>query len=266
MGNRAAGQFVDATDYNSDTFDIGDVKPACYRSAPNQWLGPCIGQAVSRTTYADLFAKIVPDLGAVTVTIASPGVFTLASHGLVVGDRVYFTTTGALPTGLSANTIYYVVSVPTSSTFTVSASEGGSAVNTSGSQSGTHHVWHCPYGLGDGSTTFNLPDFGGRAPVGASGSGGHTDVKAGGQNEGVALANRRPKHRTSNNLTATASYQSYSPGTQTSGNVSIDQDANAGFPGSLITVTLGGSIGTNNANDALDTSPYLAVYWYIKYA
>jgi hypothetical protein len=41
-----------------------------------------------------------------TVTIASPGVFTVNNHGLNVGDPVIFSTTGALPTGLSVNTIY----------------------------------------------------------------------------------------------------------------------------------------------------------------
>jgi microcystin-dependent protein len=72
---------------------------------------------------------------------------------------VYFTTTGALPTGISANTLYYVISAGFgANSFEISASRGGSAVNTSGSQSGTHTMTVCPFGLGDGSTTFNLPD------------------------------------------------------------------------------------------------------------
>lgn len=77
--------------------------------------------------------------GTVTVTIASPGVFTLNSHGFESNQRIRFRTTGALPTGLSANVDYYVVgSSITTNTFQVSATSGGSAVNTSGSQSGTH--------------------------------------------------------------------------------------------------------------------------------
>lgn len=75
-----------------------------------------------------------------TITIASPGVITATGHGLTVGRRVGFSTTGALPTGISASTIYYVVSVPTADTFTISATSGGSAINTSGSQSGTHYL------------------------------------------------------------------------------------------------------------------------------
>lgn len=73
-----------------------------------------------------------------TVTIASPGVITATGHGLTVGRRVGFTTTGALPTGITASTIYYVASVPTADTLTISATSGGAEINTSGSQSGVH--------------------------------------------------------------------------------------------------------------------------------
>lgn len=73
-----------------------------------------------------------------TVTIASPGVFTQVAHGLAVGMPVRFATTGALPTGLSAGTIYYVKTVPTADTFTIAATPEGTAITTSGTQSGTH--------------------------------------------------------------------------------------------------------------------------------
>lgn len=71
----------------------------------------------------------------VTITIASPGVVSWASHGLNNGDTVKFSTTGALPTGLTAGTTYYVVNKTTNS-FQVSTTSGGAAVNTSGTQSG----------------------------------------------------------------------------------------------------------------------------------
>jgi hypothetical protein len=51
------------------------------------------------------------------------------------GALVTFSTTGALPTGLTAGTNYYVVN-RTSTTFQVSATSGGSAINTTGTQSG----------------------------------------------------------------------------------------------------------------------------------
>lgn len=74
-----------------------------------------------------------------TVTIASPGVVTWNSHGLTDGARVTLSTTGALPTGLAAATTYYVIN-STANTFQLAATRGGAAINTSGSQSGTHTV------------------------------------------------------------------------------------------------------------------------------
>ncbi len=79
--------------------------------------------------------------GAVTVTIATPGVFTATAHGMSNGDRFYLQTTGALPTGLSVNTTYYASNV-TTNTFTASTTYlnaiNGTAIATSGTQSGTH--------------------------------------------------------------------------------------------------------------------------------
>lgn len=80
----------------------------------------------------------------VTISIAAPGVVTWANHGLAVNDTIRFTTTGALPTGLAINTTYYVKEVLSANTFTVSASAGGAAITTSGTQSGTQTalVWY----------------------------------------------------------------------------------------------------------------------------
>ena len=76
-----------------------------------------------------------------TVTIASPAVFTLTAHRFVPGTPLYFTTTGALPTGLAAGTTYYVISAGlTADAFRVSTTIDGTVVNTSGTQSGTHTV------------------------------------------------------------------------------------------------------------------------------
>lgn len=78
-------------------------------------------------------------IGTFTVTVASPAVFTLNSHGLTLNDSVRFTTTGALPTGLAINTTYYIIAAGlTTNTFEVSITLGGAAVNTTGTQSGVH--------------------------------------------------------------------------------------------------------------------------------
>lgn len=73
----------------------------------------------------------------VTITIASPGVVTWTGHPFEDEDAIQLTTTGALPTGLSENTTYYVVN-STTNTFQLEATVGGGAINTSGTQSGTH--------------------------------------------------------------------------------------------------------------------------------
>ena len=79
----------------------------------------------------------------VTMTIAAPGVVSWASHTLTNGDPVSFATTGALPTGLTAGTTYYVVNAA-SGTFEVAATVGGAAITTSGSQSGVHTATTVP--------------------------------------------------------------------------------------------------------------------------
>lgn len=73
-----------------------------------------------------------------TVTLASPGVFTKVAHGLAVDQPISLETTGSLYTGLAADTQYYIKTVPTADTFTIAATVGGAAINTSGSQSGVH--------------------------------------------------------------------------------------------------------------------------------
>lgn len=84
----------------------------------------------------------------VTVTIASSGVFTLTAHGFSIGTPLYFTTTGALPTGLSSGTTYYVIAAGlTANAFEVSTKLYGTAVNTTGSQSGTHTVYTQRYSI-----------------------------------------------------------------------------------------------------------------------
>ena len=71
-----------------------------------------------------------------TVTIASPGVLS-TSLNLTNGTALVLSTTGALPTGLLVGTIYYVVNV-SGTQFSLSATAGGAAINTTGSQTGVH--------------------------------------------------------------------------------------------------------------------------------
>ena len=74
----------------------------------------------------------------VTMTIASPCVVT-GTIALANGTAIIFQTTGALPTGLLVGTTYYVVNT-TGVSFNVAATSGGTAITTTGTQSGTHAI------------------------------------------------------------------------------------------------------------------------------
>jgi len=77
----------------------------------------------------------------VTVTIASPAVMTWTAHGLVSGQRIQLSTTGALPTGLSTATTYWITVID-ANTFNLSTSlanaQAATFITTTGSQSGVH--------------------------------------------------------------------------------------------------------------------------------
>ena len=75
--------------------------------------------------------------GTCTITIASPAVVT-STVLYTEGAAISFSTTGALPTGITAGTTYYVYNVD-GLTFELLDS-AGAVVNTSGSQSGTQSI------------------------------------------------------------------------------------------------------------------------------
>lgn len=103
---------------------------------------------------------MTPSTSTVTISNASPGIVSWASHGLSVAAPVFFCTTGTLPTGLTAcvpatgsvspntyfsnPTLYYVCSGVTLLTnsfavaTTVANAKAGVCVNTSSAGSGTH--------------------------------------------------------------------------------------------------------------------------------
>lgn len=87
------------------------------------------------------FCELFLALGSVTISIGSPAVITFTAHGLANGREVYLQTTGALPTGFVVNTRYFVVNAA-ANTFQLAPSVGGSAISTSGTQSGTHTLYY----------------------------------------------------------------------------------------------------------------------------
>jgi len=142
--------------------DPGTVQDFAMPTPPAGWL-KANGTPVSRTTYAALFARLVTDLGftsqTFTVTIATPGVFTKAAHGFVGGERLRLSTTGSLPTGIASGGEYFVEVIDANNYYMHVGYPGTGRIATTGTQSGVHSFIRTLYGLGDGSTTFNLPDY-----------------------------------------------------------------------------------------------------------
>lgn len=84
-------------------------------------------------------------LTGVSMSAATPGVVTKTAHGLTANTPIMFTAgSGTLPTGITDGTTYYVKTVSTADTFTVSATAGGAAIATTGLPTGTYTVTTVP--------------------------------------------------------------------------------------------------------------------------
>lgn len=73
----------------------------------------------------------------VTITIANPGVVSWTAHGRREGSPIILSTTANLPAGLVAGVTYFAKNVTTNA-MQLSATPGGVAIQTTGTQSGTH--------------------------------------------------------------------------------------------------------------------------------
>ena len=85
--------------------------------------------------------ELVSGTTAVTISIASPGLFTTSgSHGLNAGDVIrLIVVSGTLPVPLSDLIHYHVLAGGLTATeFTISSTPGGTAIDTSGSASGSY--------------------------------------------------------------------------------------------------------------------------------
>lgn len=74
------------------------------------------------------------------VNVSANTIDTGGDHYLSVGDGVTFTSTGSLPAPLVAATEYFIQSVPTSTTFTLSATLGGGVLDITTQGTGIHTV------------------------------------------------------------------------------------------------------------------------------
>lgn len=149
----------------------GSLFPWWGSSAPTGGL-LCDASAVNCTTYMALAKKLIPNastLGNVSTSVATctanagTDEITCTSHGLSANDLIHFTNSGgALPAGLSANTVYYVKTVVSGNVITLSATRGGATLDITGAGTGTHTLHN----------KVNVPDVRGRAWVGLDNLGG----------------------------------------------------------------------------------------------
>jgi hypothetical protein len=70
----------------------------------------------------------------VSVSVASPGIVTHAGHSFGVNAPVVFTA-GTVPTGLTVGTVYFVRNPVAGTSYELSATSGGTSINTTGSPS-----------------------------------------------------------------------------------------------------------------------------------
>jgi len=134
--------------WNANNF--GQNLVAGYKGGPLYYWNGAIGVNDAK------FDSVTNPSQTFTVTIASPAVVTWTGvNNLPSGTPVRLTTTGALPTGLTTGVTYYVINA-SGTTCNLSLTFGGAAINTTGSQSGTHTmlsptVFGFPGGLTNGT-------------------------------------------------------------------------------------------------------------------
>lgn len=162
-------QAVTAAKIANNTVGVGQLDPTCgicptgslvmfgnALSIPTGWLG-CNGAAVSRATYANLFnaLTIQPTASSSTSspTLSGTGFTALFADYAATGNVVV----GAPISGPGIATGSTILSY-TNTTITLSLNATGNNTNV------TYVI--APWGVGDASTTFNLPDMRGKVPVG----------------------------------------------------------------------------------------------------
>lgn len=87
--------------------------------------------------------------GDITATIGTPGVITWNNHGLSAGQPVVFANDGgALPGGLTAGTVYYVIAGGlTTNSFSVATTAGGTGVEITDAGTGVTVATAPPVGM-----------------------------------------------------------------------------------------------------------------------
>lgn len=131
---------------------VGTIKPWAGLSAPNQYLF-AYGQEISRTTYSTLYTAIT----------LSTSVFCTNGSPILTG----IADTTQIPIGSAVE-----VSCMAPNTTVSSKTSNSVTVNNNASLTTSATAVFLPWGGGNGSTTFNLPDLRGRVVAGRDNMGG----------------------------------------------------------------------------------------------
>jgi microcystin-dependent protein len=223
----------------------------------------------------------ISNYSTVNVTIAG-GASSLNNYG--VTGNITLTPNQSVQLASTGAGSWYVVSTPLNATVPAGTinSFGGSAAPTGwllcdGSAvsrttyAGLFTAISTNYGSGDGSTTFNVPDLRGRIPVGL---GTNASVSTLGNNDGVAVANRRPQHNHTNGLTTpnhthTATQYQNAGASFVNGTMAGANTGSASQAGVTVTdstgggIAIAGTIGPSGTNP-VDTSAYLVINYIVK--
>jgi hypothetical protein len=116
-----------------DSTNMGFICPIVEDDAP--YYSPTIPYAfgdrmIERSNHTVYESGLGTRFTSASVSVAAPGVVTVANHGLSAGASVVFDV-GPLPTGLELFKEYFVVN-PAVNTFNVSATKGGTGITTTG--------------------------------------------------------------------------------------------------------------------------------------
>lgn len=119
------------------------------------------------------------------------------------------------------------------------------------------------YGIGDGSTTFNLPDLRGRVPVG---KGTHVDVDTLNDSDGLTASARRPKHKHTVNDSGHTHPIQGSAGALLPGATGIQppavREADSDF--ATDSATTGVTVGPQTGSEPTDGPAFVVLNWIIK--
>lgn len=226
----------------------GVIKPYAGFSAPSGYL-LCAGTAVSRTTYSTLLSII---------TITQTGSATNGS-AIITG----LSDTSDMRVGAAAEG----TGIPSSTTVLTIDSGTQITLSANATATGSPSLTFFPYGAGDGSTTFNIPDLRGRMPIGIGQGASLTNRVAGqtgGEETHVLTEAELASHQHDFNVSGGSGVTDPATGKSLSGssdNTSI-VTYNSSAPNTTLHADTISAAGSDTAHNNMP--PYIAVNYIIK--